>query len=69
MTFLTNLGVTQILYSLELVLEEKTVKEVPESSRLEFLKLSFQETILLYATSSTHVFTTDQNSSWEIPKW
>ena len=47
MTFLTNLGVTEILYSLELVLEEKTVKEVPESSRLEFLKLSFQETILL----------------------
>ena len=53
MTFLTNLGVTQILYSLELVLEEKTVKEVPESSRLEFLKLSFQETILLYQMQKT----------------
>ena len=38
MTFLTILGVTEILCSFRLVLEGKTVKEIPESSRLEFLK-------------------------------
>ena len=36
MTFLTILGVTEILCSLKLVLEVKTGKEIPESSRLEF---------------------------------
>ena len=36
MTFLTSLGVTEILYSFWLVLEGKTGKELPESSRLEF---------------------------------
>ena len=38
MTFLTILGVTEILCSFRLVLEEKTGKEIPESSRLEFLE-------------------------------
>ena len=37
MTFLTNLGVTEILRSFILLREEKTGKEIPESSRLEFL--------------------------------
>ena len=36
MTFLTILGVTEILCSLKLVLEVKTGKEIPELSRLEF---------------------------------
>ena len=36
MTFLTILGVTEILYSFRLVLDGKTGKEIPESSRLEF---------------------------------
>ena len=36
--FLTILGVTEILCSFRLVLEGKTGKEIPESSRLEFLK-------------------------------
>ena len=36
MTFLTILGVTEILCSFRLVLEGKTGKELPESSRLEF---------------------------------
>ena len=36
MTFLTILEVTEILCSFKLVLEEKTGKETPESSRLEF---------------------------------
>ena len=38
MTFSTILGVTEILCSFILVLEGKTDKEVPESSRLEFLE-------------------------------
>ena len=38
MTFLTILGVTEILCSFKLVLEEKTGKEIPETSRLEFLE-------------------------------
>ena len=37
MTFLTNLGVTEI-YSFKLVLERKKRKQIPESSRLEFLE-------------------------------
>ena len=37
-TFLTILGVTEILCSFKLVLEGKTGKEILESSRLEFLQ-------------------------------
>ena len=38
MTFLTILGVTQLLYSFRLVLKWKIGKKIPESSRLEFLE-------------------------------
>ena len=38
MTFLTMLGVTETLCSFRLALEGKTGKEMPESSRLEFLE-------------------------------
>ena len=38
MTFLTILGVTEILYSFRLGLEGKAGKEIPQSSRLEFLE-------------------------------
>ena len=38
MTFLTIVGGTEILYCFRLVLEWKTGKEIPESSRLEFLE-------------------------------
>ena len=38
MTFLTILGVIAILCSFRLVLQGKTGKEIPESSRLEFLE-------------------------------
>ena len=38
MTFLTILGVTEALCSFRLVLEGKTGKEIPGSSRLEFLE-------------------------------
>ena len=38
MTFLTILGVTEILCSFRLVLESKSGKEIPKSSTLEFLE-------------------------------
>ena len=38
MTFWTLLGVTEILWSFRLVLEGKTGKEIPETSRLELLE-------------------------------
>ena len=38
MTFLIILEVTEILCSFKLVLEGKTGKKIPESSRLEFLE-------------------------------
>ena len=38
MTFLTILEITEILCSFRLVLEGKTIKEIPDSSRLEFLE-------------------------------
>ena len=38
MTFLIILGVTEILCTFRLVLEGKTGKEIPESSRLKFLE-------------------------------
>ena len=38
MTFLTFLGVTEILCRFRLVLEGKTGKEITKSSRLEFLE-------------------------------
>ena len=38
MAILTILGVTELLYSFRLVLEEKKDKEIPGSARLEFLE-------------------------------
>ena len=38
MNFLTILGVTEKLRSFKLVLEGKTGKDIPKSSRLEFLE-------------------------------
>ena len=38
MTFLTILGVTEVLSSFRLVLEGKRGKDIPESLRLEFLQ-------------------------------
>ena len=53
-TFLTILGVTEILYSFRLVLEGKTGKEIPESSRLEFKeKFSANNFALLDAEDNT----------------
>ena len=52
MTFSTILGVTEILCCFRLVLEGKTGKEIPESSRLKFLE-KCQQTILLYQMQKT----------------
>ena len=41
MTFLTILGVTEILRTFKSVLEGKTSIEIPELSRLEFFVLKF----------------------------
>ena len=38
MTFLTILGVTEILCKFRLVLEEKVSKKIPGTSRIEFLE-------------------------------
>ena len=54
MTFLTILGVMEILCSFRLVLEGKTGKEIPESSRFEFLeKFSANNFALSYAEDNT----------------
>ena len=54
MTFLTILGVTEILCSFRLVLEGKAGKEIPESSRLELLeKFSANNFLLLDAEDNT----------------
>ena len=54
MTFLTILGVTDILCSFKLVLEGETGKEIPESSRLEFLeKFSANNFALSHAEDNT----------------
>ena len=47
MTFLTILGVIEILCSFRLILEGKTDKEIPESSRLEFLEKSLANNFVL----------------------
>ena len=54
MTFLTILGDTEILCSLKLVIEQKTGKEIPTSSRFEFLeKFSANSFVLSYAKDNT----------------
>ena len=54
MTFLSILGVTEILWSFRLVLEEKTGKEILESSKSEFLeKLLANNFVLSDAEDST----------------
>ena len=47
MTFFTILGVTEILCSFGLVLEGKTNKRIPESSRLEFFETFLENNFAL----------------------
>ena len=58
MTFLTILGVTEILCSFRLVLEEKTVKEMPESSRLDFLEK--------FSANNFAFSNAENNTSWPL---
>ena len=54
MNSLTTLGVTEILCNFKLVLEGKTGKEIPESSRLEFSeKFSVNNFVLSDAENNT----------------
>ena len=53
MTFLTILGDREILCSFELVLEGKTGKEIPESSRLEFLGKFYANNFVLSDAEDT----------------
>ena len=56
MTFLTILEVTEILCSCKLVLEGETGKEIPESSRLEFLEK--------FAANNFAFSDAEDNTSW-----
>ena len=56
MTFLTNMGVTEILRSFRLVLEGKTDKDISKSSRSEFLeKFLANSFVLSHAEGNTSV--------------
>ena len=56
MTFLTNMGVTEILHSFRLVLEGKTDKDILKSSRSEFLeKFLANSFVLSHAEGNTSV--------------
>ena len=52
MTFLTILGIMETLCSFRLVLEGKTVKEIPESSRLEFFEKLLANNFALSGTEN-----------------
>ena len=58
MTFLNILGVTEILCSLKLVLEGKTGKEIPKSSRLEFLEK--------FSANNFPLSDVEENTSWPL---
>ena len=47
MTFLIILGITEIVYNFKLVLEGKTGKEIPESSRFRVLRKAFSKQFCL----------------------
>ena len=58
MTFLTILGVIEILWSFRLVLEGKIGKEIPESSRLKFLEK--------FLVNSFALSDAEDNTSWPL---
>ena len=53
MTFLTILGVIEILCSFRLVIKRKTGKEIPKSSRLEFSEKFLANNLVLNAEDNT----------------
>ena len=58
MTFLTILGVTEILCSFKLVLEGKAGKEIPESSRLGLLEK--------FSLNNFALSDAEDNTSWPL---
>ena len=58
MIFLTKLGVAEILCSFRLTLEGTTGKEIPESSRLEFLEL--------FSANNMALPDGEDNTSWPL---
>ena len=53
MTFFTILGVMEILCSFRLVLEGQAGKEMPESSRLNFLEKCLANNLLYHMKKTT----------------
>ena len=66
MTFLTNLGVTEILRSFKLVLEEKPGKGIPESSRLEFLEKILANNVALSEDNTSGSFNGGDRADCEL---
>ena len=58
MTLLTTLEITEILCSFKLVLEGEIGKEIPESSRLEFLEK--------FAANNFAFLDAEDNTSWPL---
>ena len=76
MAFLTILGLTEILCSFRLVVEGETGKEIPESSRLEFLEkfsannfaISDAEHLQVLEQRRHSRFTFVENTTGNLPK-
>ena len=68
MTFLTILGVTEILCSFRLVLEGKTGKEMPDSSRLELLEKFLAKNYALSDAKDLPFFENTVSNSPEVPR-
>ena len=66
MTFLTISEVTEILCTCRLVLEEKTGKKIPESSRLKFLERFLAKTCALSAAEDMSGLL-NRGSTWDLP--
>ena len=58
MTFLTILGVTEILCSFKFILERKIGKEIPESLRLGFLER--------FSAKNFALSDAEGNTSWQL---
>ena len=69
MTFLTILGVTEILCSFRLVLRGKTGKEIPESSRSEFLEKSLANNFALSDAEDNTSRSLNRGGIADLPLW
>ena len=67
MTFLTTLRFLEILCSFRLVLEKKTCKEMPESSRLEFIEKFFANNFALSGSEDNTSGSLNRKGITELP--